>query len=597
MIKLSLLFFVIICFCLFFVVILNIGFGKSLPLSIALLFLVSFLCNFFGKLSFYKYILLILILLIAIFLFYRFRKNKDYSSYISLFFNPSLLIFTIFFIYLYLNSLNKGLTNIDDLSYWSPIIKNIVDTNSFLMYRQMASAYPPFTTWTLSLICYMLGGYSEHHLLFGMALLLISFIIPIFDRFKFKKEDILKIIVTLCTVIALTLTVNAIDDQNIFLFNSVYLDWIMALMYAYSFYLIFTFKNTYSDYLNFGIIATAFLFTKQLSLPLFLILVFSLMVKLLITKTIKFKKLLLVVICILVFYIAWNLIYFKYSSRNVISDSIEALDLISKTLFTDKNITTLKDFTNQVFTRNIIFHPFGLSYFTFNSILFVFSLVAVYLGDRKKENYIEAILFYAGSIGYALVMGLSYISMFPDGETIPMFARYMQVYTFAYLTLVVLLYISLNIGVIKRTILLIIVCFFVEPLSINTININNKIEFYETERKEIERFIKEEYKGENILIISQTKLNISGIITSMFKESSYYGVYRLTLTEKPKIELESFVNYLQYFDYIFISDYDDYFAKNYWYKITDLPLYNMTLYKINKSDNGFEFEYVYVWEQ
>ena len=94
-------------------------FGETIVSSFVVLTLLMMLSAFLGRLSYYKYVFAIFFIIITVFFAIRIIKNKDkVLKYFSSFLSPSVIIYILFFIYMYINLQNVGLSNIDDLGLW-----------------------------------------------------------------------------------------------------------------------------------------------------------------------------------------------------------------------------------------------------------------------------------------------------------------------------------------------------------------------------------------------------------------------------------------------------------------------------------------------
>ena len=599
MFKLLFLLITILLINLIYLILLDIKFGKALPITLISFFFVAFISGALGNLSYYKYVLPCLLIIGVIIIWFRKNHIPSLKEIINKFFNVSFFLFIIFYFYLWFLYKNVGLNNIDDLFHWSLSVNTIVKSGTLFPVGWYINSYPPFVTWYISIICYILGGYSESLCLFALSNLCLSFIFPFLDKFSFKKKEIIIFFASLLSLILSLLCVNITEnDQFVFVFNSIYIDWIMSILFAYLLFLVYDYSGKFNEAIYYSIVLSALVLTKQVSIPLSLVCIFALFIKQIINKNIKLSRLITIILFSVISYICWSLMLNSVSNSQTILGSLSTVSEASSTLMigSSSKMQIVKNFIVAFFTKPIIFHPFKLSYFFFISILFIFLLVYGILNKKPKDYFSTNIIAFLGSFGYGLVLLFSYLVVFSDGYSLPLFTRYMQTYTFAYLLLCVYLVLKEN-KLIHTIVLLVAIILFIEPNSINTLFISSKDRFYKPkEREKINQYIADIYNNEKIGILSQTNMKYKNSVMFMFYDNhKFENISFIQVFNQYDNNIDELKDFFSKFEYLLIIDHDTTLS-NYWKQITDTPLYNSTIYKIDSTSNDINIHLVEIFE-
>lgn len=598
MLKLIFLFFVILIIDLAYVILLDIKFGKALPISFITFFFIALISNLFGNLSFYKLTIPLFLVVSIIIILSRQTQMPSIKTIINKYFSISFFLFTIIYFYLYFLYKNIGLNNIDDLFHWSLSVDTIVKSSTLFPIDWYINSYPPFITWYISMICYILGGYSESFCLFALSNFCLSFIFPFIDKYSFNKKNLAPFFLATFSLILSYLSINVVEsDQSVFVFNSIYIDWIMAILFAYLSFLVYDYSGKINESIYFSLILTALVLTKQVSIPLSLICIFSLMIKQFIKKNYNISRLIILLLLPTISYICWSLLLKNANHFSALNQSFSVVSNASIVLSEDfsKNFQIIKDFIEALFLRPIIFHPFKLSYFFFITIIFLILLLYGTINKKEKDYYSTTLITYLGSFGYAIVMLISYIVVFPDGYSLPLFSRYMQTYTFAYLLLCVYLIIDSN-KIKDMFFLFLTLILLLEPMSVNTILINKEDRFFKSkERDRINQYVSDIYNNEKTAIISQTDMKYKNAIMFIFYDNKKGNNISFIQINNKYNSIDELKNTLSQYEYILIADHDT-LLSNYWSQLTDIPLYNSTIYKITSSNNEMNIQLIEIFE-
>lgn len=597
---------IILYFDLFFVVALKIKFGKALPLSYVSLVLLFFGCSFFRNLSLIKYAVVLTAILVGIYYFYLYKNNKlNLKENLNNFFRPSMVVFALFFLYLSLVLSNRGLFNIDDFLHWGAMVKDIIRNNELYPIDKFVlvppGTYPPFTTLLEGLFNKFLGGYNESSSLLALSSFMFSYFLQFLDRYEFKKEDILKTVITFFTLIALTLSIQLADQMfyRTFFYNCTYVDWTLAVVLASAMFNLTKYEGKAYDYLNVIYSIVVLLLTKQIGVALALLVFASFIIVFVLHKKIGIKKILFTIISILaiitIFFWSWQSFIGVITDSNLLSDIYHVVNnAFNMTLLTQEQINIFNNFVVALFAKPLILHPIKMSYILI--ICVVFALLYI-LGKIKNEKNTKIIsLFYLlGGLGYAFAMMLFYVFILggKEGDSFVMFGRYMQTYTYCGFLLVFWVLINKTINIKSILLVLALSILFIEPLSLESLVYNPNYEKFRSEEiNDISSWIENEYDNQPLVVINSTDMAYKTLLKYTFDSKGENVTFYQALDG-----LEDFKKVLDENEMIFIAEFDELFFNNCWNKITDSVLYNCTLYKINKIDNdNYEFEMIYTWD-
>lgn len=613
MVNLAIFISILLLYNAFFCIYLNSKFGKTLPISFIFIILQAWICEFTYNLSIFKYSIILTNLICVIAILIKVIVNKKKAKiYFKNYFNFSLIFFLFFSFYLYFVTRNRQLNNIDDYFHWGILIKDTIKNNQ--MYNLFSgsvsgvSLVPPFANLLAVAYSNFFNIYQESYSIYIFGLFTSSFFFFILDQLDLKATNILNSLVIFSIMVCLLLSVqvNPSMAYKSLIFNSLYIDWILSAHLVYAFYHLVYFKEDFTDFIFITFISSSVLMFKHVGIPLALLISGALFLKLFFTKKIFNLKVSLFFISHLLitagFYLWWKLklhfTYYPFIFSLSIQNKIVGIGHFSNNMYVNSQIFIfdfLKKFIKSIFTKTILIKPFNISYAVCIILITVF---LIFFGYKKKEikNYsIIAISYFLGSIGYSAVIAYSYITVFSEieSETLTMFGRYMQTYTYFGLCLCILLSIS-NKKILNNFFILLICLFFIEPKSLETLMISKKENnFRYSERTHLNYYFKNIYRGEKIIVVNQTDIKYKAMIKYISSDVKNNLTY---LQANPDIEISDFKKLLDSNEYIFIGDYNDFFKKEFWDKISSENLYNSTLYRIEKSGENYVFKIVSVWE-
>lgn len=588
----------------------NTKFGHAIPIAYVIIVLLQYLAVLIGKLSYFKYVLLISIVLMLAIIIYK--KKLNYKQYLNPdFFNVGFLVFVVFFIYLYFVLSNVTVSNMDDISYWGTRLKDmwridaLYSADQYVVYG--GKGYPPFTHLLEISFMKLLGGFDYSYAIFSISSLSFSLFMPLFDNIKKNKKGFVKTVILFFTVLCLMLCVHRNNTSNVmsYVFNSLYVDWLLAFTLMYGFYLIYTFDydNSFS-YIELSFCGIMLIFTKQIGAALLILLFTTSLLHMIIVKKCNFRNMIrfsFALILPLMIFASWNMHYRSIiASKSVVVVSEAPAKTTSNessfidTLLTEKNIETAKTFVHFVLFENIMTSPIGLSYGLLVIMATIGLVIFGLVKKKQRDYYVIPLMQFLGAIGYAIGILLAYITVFSDGDTMPLYGRYMQTYTyFGILLLAYLVFLEFELKI-KYFIYIAVIMLFVNTNSINNVfYIEDRENFREEEITKIKQWIDNEYNYQNMIIINQTDMRYRALLINNFDEKNKNIEYIVFANDK---ELERFEEMLGNNEYILIGDYDMNFYLNYWSLLSETELYNSSLYRIISLDDGYDFELIYTWE-
>lgn len=462
-------------------IVFNRKFEMVLTLSMILGTLMLYPFGYINHISYGYYLSWFFVLLFYVLLIYFFIKNKDkLIEFKNNYFTYGLLYFIIFSIYCFFLYKYTGFGNCDEFTHWGPMLKETLRLDGF--YTQDASRlimhkdYPPFFT-LLEVLFQGFNGFKFHEPFAYIALetFMFSMLLPVFDNLK--KKDWLKSILIFVSIVLVGLTLDKTETASdyAFVYNSIYVDWCLALFCTYGIYL--TYKEEGWGLFRFvylTLICVTFILMKQMGLVFYLIiLIYAFFKVTFIDKQLDLKMMLkgilfLVVIPIL-FYISWSYIVKLYQ----IDAQFKIGELSISDFFNiikgnapeglEWKYTAFRNYCSNLLHRPLVLHPFKMSYFVYTGLMMLIIFIAFRF---KKDGYFLAGTYLIGAIGYSIAMLILYTLAFTIDEApyLASFDRYMASYLYFGTTLTLMLVIDkFNNYIYQNMIILGLLCLFVEP--------------------------------------------------------------------------------------------------------------------------------------
>ena len=592
----------------FLILVTDLSFGRSVSLSYITCVFLLFLSTVVSSFSMFKYFLILFFVVMLALSISRKRLTAEKLIHAAIsMFKPGFAVFTLLFFWLYYVDRNAELTMIDDFLRWGGMVRDCM-TNNVLYTTELpvmikAGSYPPFTTLICVLFNKAAGYYSESWSLFGVGSFCIALTMPVADRLEWKKSHILWMIMLpfLIILVLLGVQMDAHMQYPAFIFNCTYVDWVMSLLTASGLYQVVIFEDRAEDYFSFCLTMSALLLTDRIGFAFAMLCAGTLFFRILMTRQMNQKSFIkFVVFCLGVpalIYGCWY-VYVQGFIRSgaaiapaeLLHNAAESPDVSYRDIVKENYLRALT--TDPVMTR-----PFKLNYV--GTILLLVALLFLY-GMYRKDRVVQtvAVLFAVGGAAYALTMLVGYMYLLSEYEAtgLAAYGRYMQTYTYAgYVTFLMLMLKGLCFK--EGTTAAVVGLLCLEPLSLSTILPKTEADAYRaSERSHYENYIRNEYNGERLLVVNQTDMEDRQFIRYLFGADGSNVSY-FQGNDFINSRLENFTERLEKNELILIAEYDDIFYERYWSALTDEELYNTSIYRIIKKENGFDFEPIYIWTE
>ena len=429
-------------------------FGKCLPFTLmAATFSVYFSQMFFR--TFYAG-LFFLTALTILGMFLLILKRKD-LSFISNIFSYGLFTFIAIFFLFFIIDFRRSFSTWDELSHWGVMVKEMLRLDRF--YSDAASSlivhkeYPPFVAVFEMIWCMVSGGYSEAKVTMSLhifsVVLLISYISDDCSSLK-RKEAYKQFIKGLLLALNFVFLILSFDCYNIF--NTIYTDLFMPILYVYCIMLIInkTAIQSKFGFLCFCTGMSALILSKQMSIS-FVMLAYAFFFisylgeksSLVLCEKIKNRKAsnTIAILTIPPALVSFNYyLWGNYISSLDISGQFDLNQINIGTIFeillgggTDIQHETFEKYFSALFSWDLFDGIFRMTYVSSLFVALLMIIVIYYFNknycSRKMALEISA-LFIVGSIGYAFTMFVLYMFCYSDSEMLQLasYARYMDSY-------------------------------------------------------------------------------------------------------------------------------------------------------------------------
>ncbi|MDO4499703.1 MAG: hypothetical protein Q4B60_00345 [Erysipelotrichaceae bacterium] len=568
-------------------------FEMVLTISMILGTLLLFFFGFLGHISYGYYFSWVFVTLFYLIVLYWLIK-RDYQKLRELkdnLFTFGTLAFAILCVFIFVLYRYQGFSNCDEFTHWGPMLKETLRLDGF--YTQEASKlimhkdYPPFFT-LVEMLWLGFGGfvYHEGYAYVALVAFMFSMFMPVYHGLKFnKKEDWLKALLITLSILLVGLTIDKTITASdyAFVYNSIYVDWALALFCSYALYVTYKESDWGFYQLSFlSLVLITFILMKQMGLVYYIVVLFFAFLKvLLIDKKLDVKMLIkgvvLLIVIPLCFYVLWK----KYVNIYEIDRQFEIGELSLKTFV---NIITgnteigwkyqaFRNYCSALIKRPLILHPFKMTYFVY--VLLV-DLIILLINRFKKESIYISGVYTIGAIGYSVAMLLLYTLAFTVDEApyLASFDRYMVSYLYAGTTIVTMLAIDkYSNSTLKETMVLLAILLFVEP---------------ETLEHLIPKPYDENQPTLKILVVEQYN---DGIDFGREKVNGFNLEFdRIGYVEESEENFELFKSKLMEDDDLYIIGYDD-TIYHFWQRLgVEDYLFNEAFYDLNKT-NGLSVKW------
>lgn len=597
------------------------SFEEVLPTTLMGMVLIIYFFGLADKLSMGFYMIpFVSLVLLVISIFRNHKTPKVYFNLIT----PGFIVFLLLAMIIFLLDRNRAFYQWDDFSHWGVMIKETIRLGSFYSVPESILSfhkdYPPFMTLFESFWITLRGSYREDAVFIALHLFSLSLFMPFFKNLKWEKKTstFLKLAFGLILIFHVVSFIQLEDADFI---RTIYLDPLIALLFAYSMALIIRQRQlSIFHSVQLSITLTFLLMVKEIGLFFYcLALLFFILTQFfyrvdskdqLNIRRFSFTILSITLIPALI-YISWkvNLSNFNYVGQFSLSkiQLSELWNILNGTTGQTYKLQVVTNFFDAFFNKPLL-NLFSPSFFTLTIINFIvflgFSMVITDYKEKRILRFTSAYLFFSSFL-YALVMLVLYLFTFSQFEALNLasYTRYMNTYWYSMVALLGMLTIDM-LGHEKfklwKFIPLVLFLGFLFSFQVGYPDFINKWlhngTIIPSEQIYIEDIsILEEYTQPNskIIVIDQNSTpylqnilryqlngrNIGEDFVSLgqpYDENDHWTV---------DLDIHEFAEALRSYDYLYLYDIDDQFYSLY-FPLFDQEFYveDQHLYEIIKSD-------------
>jgi hypothetical protein len=377
----------------------------------------------------------------------KFIKEKSIRKQaINNFFTPGLLIFAVLSLIIYLITKDNFVMLFDELRVWALYPKSIFTTNHvFGSGMLFGSDYYPGMPLFQYFFARNVGHFTEGHLYFSYALVVLSFLIPITKKIKWRNFwAIIPMIVLLFTFPMLF--ANSGFDFEIY-YKTLFIDPILGVSFGYALFLsIQDLKNDKFKYVLFCLALSMVILMKVVGIVLVGCVILSyLFNQLFIYKSYRLKllfkkasfrdliKLVIPIIVVVFTFFSWQV--FIRQNTNVVRREEVSMSRVSDSLQlffnpTIKQKEFIKSYTTYIKNSTILYNQnsYSLHYTIPNVSIFFLIIMGVLFFSVVKERkkiIVSSTVFCLFSIFVFLLFYL-YIDVFNFNYTIICYERYIS---------------------------------------------------------------------------------------------------------------------------------------------------------------------------
>ena len=607
-------------------------FGKCLPLTFMMSAFVLYMSQSIFKTFGIGFYLLIALSIIPIVIFtFLLIKRKKYENILKEFktnyFDRGLVAFTVVYVFFTILDFARKFTNWDEFSHWGVMIKEMLRNDKFysdgISTLMVHKDYPPIIQIFELLWTKVCTAYNEASIMKCLHIFEFSLFIPALYSINNNKEKSKFVIFkTLGLIIIAYLSMLVFDAHEVI--NTIYTDFIMAILLAYILYTIISEKDKLSYFAIFSVsLPLCFLvLTKQMGIPFFLISVLAYGIDLLFdmkknkdkykNEKRKVFKFVLIFICIivipLILWKSWGMYVEKLELEQQFKLSdIKIFDL-PKILKgeTGEQWQTISGnkFIGAVFTKNITTSNIEISFIQATGILLLFYIVFFII---NKDNYSKGqkisiiVSIIIGAIGYTFVMLNMYVFSFGprEGPGLASFERYMDTYVIFMISLLLMMIFNKSEEKSSwKSVLLILAGILLighpgQLLKLKPDLVADEMNEYELDAEKIKNVVEDD-----------AYVYILGVNEEMMREYlvKYYANPITTNIENYKFDTSDEVNpqnyvenikdYILKYKYLYLKAVNEDFINKYGFLFKDNKIKEEGIYKINNLNNQIQFELI-----
>ncbi len=596
-------------------------FEETLPMAYILGGLCLYAFGLFGHISTgYLFSWVLIAVLLLIFILQCFKDRKRLKTFLDDFVTPGLLVFLILFVYVFFLQRYRGFSITDEFWNWGLQVREDFRYDSFLSEESLYQdrTYPPFLTILELLFCYFGGEFAEGYCFRAVTTFCLILYLPLLKDLKWKRPaDLGKAFLAMAVFILLGLciSITPTDGDTPHIYNTIYVDFPMALFAAYSFYQLYTCEKwTVFSVLNAILSLSVLLLLKQTGIA-FAALVFLFLLFLVFRKGERKQKrsllipVLIVAVPVLI-YGSWSVYALLMGQPTGMASllGMEKIRAFLGYLFDPSNEmnAVVREYFGICLTRPLVLHPLPFTYATYT----LFACVSLFLilfflyRDRGASIVLPGIYLF-GSAAYSVARIYLFLSIYTDfqGRNFVSFDRYMKTYLYIGTVLNVLLLLGYflkekngkksYIGIIATLVLTLLL---VEPQNYNELKpLREYTGIQNATMTVITDMVESTKEGSRFLFIEQYSVEQGwrAVLDYIFKggpytvdtivlgPESYSGQYALD------ISVEEYLELLQNYDYLYLLYPDEVYIQKYWEPTTDADMINQRLYSIVDVSDGY----------
>lgn len=600
-----------------FVFIFKKKFGYLLPIS----FMITAFSLFFSQFIFHTfkigfYMNLILALIFPFLFLYYFIKDKKNMQY---YFTKGFYAFIILYLSVYLLDYYRTFSVWDEFSHWGVMVKEMFRLDKF--YSVASSTllvhkdYPPIIQIFELFWCKLCGHYEERFVIKALHLFNFALLLPIFEK---KSKTLYSFIIhTILTFIIAYLIILLFDGHGVI--NAIYTDYTLSMLVCFGMFMIFQNEDPFSNFILIilSFVGSTLVLTKQMGLPLYFMIIFCYIFKIILNECIKQKFI-------------WKKEYLSWMIKGIIllflipfglwfiwNHYIDSLGIVGQFELSDLHLSTLpgiikgtsgekwqnkayQNFMKALFDHNIVEGILSLSYIQLLFIGYVLlKVIFILCKNLKKRDYINILITLSlGTIGYTFTMLVLYVYSFGprEGPTLASFDRYMPTYIliiFMFIFMIYLYFREEKREKINHLSILLIILF----LCLNT----------ETFQKIYPKFTKDEpngYEYQGNIIRSKVEYGAKVFIVAQNSSGNYQfflkyyagpiitnlKYYHWPIQNEKQYGMDEVFEELKQYDYLYLASITDEFISKYYYLFPDGVVEGNKVYKISSFDGNITLD-------
>lgn len=590
-------------------------FGKSLPISVMLVSFSMYISQMIFKTFNVGFILSILYCFYSvIYIFINIKDKNKMDKVKNYVFSSGFYVFLVITAVLMIFDWNRTFTRWDEFSHWGEMLKEMLRLDKFYCINasvlQVHKEYPPMLQLFELFIIKLFGSYKESSAIFSLHFIEISLLLSFIpENIDVKKKK--NILLTFVSMILIFLITLFFDQHGII--NSIYNDYFMACLVAYSMLIIILNNKILSNYVYISLMLSLsfLLLTKQIAITLYSMIIFFYLFKLIINKekeTIRkndcIKIFISLIIIPILFMLSWNIYVkqFNIDPQFKLSDIKiqESYKIARGRTGNQTQIKAASNFIGAVKGRNITTNNIQLTYINavLLGMLLIYCISLKYRKSIEKKDLIALLLTLAiGSIGYAFVMFITYIFCFKgiEATNIASYERYMSTYILIifYIFSVLLIYFVYKNKDFKMLIIITAFLFIFSSVGRFDDILPRIRRGYSNMYSENADVIRNKIRGnKKIFIVSQNTSGECQYFTKYYANPIYVNLKNYSWKNSNYEDYyNSIKKSIKKYDYIYFEIIDDDFSKNYEFAF-NTKVKQGELYKIIKKYDEIKYELV-----